>query len=121
MATFAAFKTVSTLPASLTADAIYAVRVGVGFDLYITDSTGLIAHKVNSEAGGATTWEGLVFWPSSLSGTATVSSQAGAVRAHTKGGQTFYRFIPTAYSAALDGFYTTYSNGQLSGLVVSRG
>jgi len=41
-------KEVSALPATLTPDTIYAVRRGTGFDLYISDSTGLIAHKVNN-------------------------------------------------------------------------
>lgn len=46
--TFRAHKVVSALPATLEADAVYAVRVGAGFDLYITDSTGSIAHAANS-------------------------------------------------------------------------
>jgi hypothetical protein len=47
MSTFKTHKVISTLPSQLEADSIYAVRVGVGFDLYITDTTGSIAHKVN--------------------------------------------------------------------------
>jgi len=49
MATFKAFKVVGDLPAVLEANAIYAVRVGVGFDLYISDSTGETAHRVNQD------------------------------------------------------------------------
>lgn len=45
-------KEVSTLPAILEADTLYAVRTGAGFDLYISDSTGAIAHKVNDLTGG---------------------------------------------------------------------
>jgi hypothetical protein len=41
-------KVLSALPGSLASDAVYAVRVGTGFDLYITDSTGQVAYKVNS-------------------------------------------------------------------------
>lgn len=41
-------KEVSALPSTLTANTIYAVRRGIGFDLYISDSSGLIAHKVNN-------------------------------------------------------------------------
>lgn len=48
MATFAASKVLSALPGTLEADMVYAVRVGVGFDLYITDSTGAIAYKANA-------------------------------------------------------------------------
>jgi len=47
MAIFRAEKVISTLPGSLEADTLYAVRVGDGFDLYISDSTGTVAHKVN--------------------------------------------------------------------------
>lgn len=33
-------KVVAVLPSTLTADALYAVRAGEGFDLYLADSTG---------------------------------------------------------------------------------
>ena len=115
--TFRAHKVVSQLPSQLEANAIYAVRVGEGFDLYISDSTGAMAHKVNPKL----TWDHLVFWPSSDAGTATVSGTSGFVSSHTKSGQTYFRFRPEPYSAALDGFYTTFTGGVLSGLVVTRG
>lgn len=41
-------KVVGALPGDLDANAIYAVRTGVGFDLHVTDATGRIAHSVNS-------------------------------------------------------------------------
>lgn len=41
-------KEVGVLPATLTPNTIYAVRRGLGFDLHISDSTGLIAHKLNN-------------------------------------------------------------------------
>jgi len=41
-------KVVSSLPSVLIEDTIYAVRVGVGFDIYFTDSTGSIAHVLNA-------------------------------------------------------------------------
>lgn len=66
-------------------------------------------------------WGALVFWPSAAVGTATVSTQPGAVRSHSRAGQTVYRFIPDNGDMALDAFYTTYSGGVLSGLIVSRG
>lgn len=49
MAVLKVEKVVSALPDTLVADTIYAVRVGAGFDLYITDSTGTTAHKVNAQ------------------------------------------------------------------------
>lgn len=45
-------KVVGSLPALLEADAVYAVRTGIGFDLRITDSTGQIAHSLNSGLPG---------------------------------------------------------------------
>lgn len=45
---FKAYKVVSSLPDPLEPNAIYAVRVGEGFNLYVSDSTGSIAHKINS-------------------------------------------------------------------------
>lgn len=40
-------KHISALPSSLTANTAYAVRVGTGFDLYLSDSIGRTAHKLN--------------------------------------------------------------------------
>jgi hypothetical protein len=50
MATFQVDKVVSALPGTLTANTMYAVRVGAGFDFYLSDSTGSVAHKVNGPA-----------------------------------------------------------------------
>jgi hypothetical protein len=41
-------KEVASLPSTLEPNCIYAVRVGRGFDLYISDNTGLIVHKLNN-------------------------------------------------------------------------
>lgn len=41
-------KEVGALPATIEPNTIYAVRSGRGFDLYISDNTGLIAHKLNN-------------------------------------------------------------------------
>lgn len=43
-------KIVSGLPSQLTPDALYAVRTGAGFYLYVADKTGSVAHKVNAPA-----------------------------------------------------------------------
>ena len=51
MATFQIYKVIAALPESLEANTAYAVRVGAGFDLYITDNTGLISYKLNTAAG----------------------------------------------------------------------
>lgn len=46
---------------------------------------------------------------------------AGAVYAYTLDATTRYRLVPSPYDAALDAFYTTFSGGILSGLIVTRG
>ncbi len=47
MANFKVYKEVSALPGTLEPDALYLVRVGTGFDLYCSDATGSVAHKIN--------------------------------------------------------------------------
>lgn len=47
MTEFRAQKVVSSLPVTLQANTLYFVRVGNGFDLYCSDQTGTIAHKLN--------------------------------------------------------------------------
>lgn len=45
---FKAHKIVAVLPVTLEPDTLYFVRVGIGFDLYCTDTTANIAYKINS-------------------------------------------------------------------------
>lgn len=50
-------KVVVALPSTLEPNTVYAVRVGVGFDLYMSDDTGSIAHPLNSNGStGALVW-----------------------------------------------------------------
>lgn len=51
MPAFQIAKVVSELPTPLAPSTVYAVRVGVGFDLYITDITGSVAHSLNDPTG----------------------------------------------------------------------
>ena len=46
-------KSIARLPTLLTADTLYAVRSGAGFELYISDMTGTIAYRSNSASGGS--------------------------------------------------------------------
>lgn len=63
MAVFAIHKSLAALPTPLAPHAVYAVRVGTGFDLYITDATGQLAFKHNTPsldaAAFATATQGL--------------------------------------------------------------
>lgn len=45
-------KIISTLPSQLQPNTMYLVRSGEGIDIYVSDSTGSIAHKHNSPIGG---------------------------------------------------------------------
>ena len=47
-------KIVSRLPSELEPNTIYFVRVGTGFDLYVTDMTGKIANTINLPKGSET-------------------------------------------------------------------
>lgn len=53
MSLFLAEKVISSVPEILSPDTVYFVRVGVGFDLYVSDSTGSVAHKLNSNGSSA--------------------------------------------------------------------
>lgn len=75
MATLFAHKVVASLPGVLGANTIYAVRVGIGFDLFITDSTGATAHSLNTPVG-LQAWEAIT--PSSKQDAITVSATAPA-------------------------------------------
>lgn len=50
MSTLRFAKHVANLPASLDSDTLYLVRAGAGFDLYLSDTTGTVAHQINDPA-----------------------------------------------------------------------
>jgi hypothetical protein len=52
MANFKASKVVSSLPGTLEANTLYFVRTGAGFNIYLTDNTGLLVFQPNSSGGG---------------------------------------------------------------------
>lgn len=76
-------KVVSALPSPLEKDGLYLVRTGEGFDLYASDSTGAIAHKVNvSAAVQDTGWRnvtGILQFPSQLTGTRVFVRRVGDI------------------------------------------
>lgn len=47
MTEFRAQKIINSLPATLQANTLYFLRTGEGFDLFCSDQTGSIAHKLN--------------------------------------------------------------------------
>ncbi|QEY73211.1 hypothetical protein [Pseudomonas denitrificans (nom. rej.)] len=68
MANIKHHKFVASLPTVLEADSIYFVRVGTGFDIYVTNSSGtIVAYPINREppiAAGTSAqyWNGLKAW-----------------------------------------------------------
>ncbi len=57
----------------------------------------------------------------SVEPTLNSSIAGGDVYNYTLDGTTRYRFIPTAYDPTQDAFYSSFSAGTLSGLIVTRG
>lgn len=51
MAIFKVRKVISVLPDPLEASCLYFVRTGAGFDLYLSNSAGTLAHKINDLLG----------------------------------------------------------------------
>lgn len=60
MSLFNAVKEVGELPVTLIPNTLYLVRVGEGFDLYCSDVTGAIAHKVNGSSEGGSISHALI-------------------------------------------------------------
>lgn len=57
MSQFRAHKYVSALPAQLEPSAVYFVRAGAGFDLYVTNETGtVVAYALNTGAAAVPTY-----------------------------------------------------------------
>ena len=48
MSDFKIYKEISTVPSEISSDSMYAVRIGLGFDLYLSDTTGSVAYKINN-------------------------------------------------------------------------
>lgn len=45
--TFRVEKVVGALPGTIVPNTVYVVRTGSGFDLYVSDTTGSVAHALN--------------------------------------------------------------------------
>ena len=79
---------------------------------------GLVSELTNSDSLPLT-WAMLTTtWDSPPTKVGTVAS--GDVYSYVHKGATYYRLVPYTYAAASDAFYSTFSGGVLSDLVVSR-
>lgn len=69
---------------------------------------------------GSATWD---YYATNWSVAPTLNSSitGGDVYDYTLDGTTRYRFVPTTYDATQDAFYSTFSGGLLSGIIVTRG
>lgn len=108
------YKEIAKLPDQLVSNSIYAVRVGQGFDLYITDSTGAIAHKLNRSENGSDVYDLAVSrgflgtlddWLLQLSATIKLSQESKNIIKNTEDG--LYAEVPESknldsFVAALD-------------------
>jgi hypothetical protein len=96
-------------------------------DIFGQNANGSLA-PIQSQQWLPPTWNALVMnWSSkpTKNATAATSPVAGTVYNYVTtipayAGQTIYRLVPTTYSPANDAFYTTFTNGVLSGLIVAR-
>lgn len=73
------YKVVAVLPSVLEADTLYMVRTGIGFDMYLTENTGTVAYKSNSNSSGtiiATISQDLGY-PAKQSGTFLITGLSG--------------------------------------------
>jgi hypothetical protein len=57
MGVFRLAKVIASLPGTLIRDTFYAVRTGAGYDLYLSDATGTVAHPLNSGGAAEETFE----------------------------------------------------------------
>lgn len=100
------------------ADSIDLATTGITPGTY----TGLTVDAYGRATAGtnALTWDFLATnWTSAPSVAGTVAG--GTVYSYVRSGVARYRLVPTSYSAAQDAFYSGFSGGVLSGLIVSRG
>ena len=68
---------VAALPSPLSANTFYSVRVGEGFDMYLTDTTGSMAFKLNG--GNTGSGGGGVIQPSSVAGQVLTTQNVNGV------------------------------------------
>ena len=68
-------KEVAALPSPLLANTFYLVRVGEGFDMHLTDTTGSVAFKLN----GGNTGSGGGIQPSSVAGQVLTTQNVNGV------------------------------------------
>ena len=90
-------------------DALYAERQGIGGKILISEIVVLASQ-------GAPKWLDYIVGASSSSLNTTIAT--GTVVNYVYAGVTYYRLIPSG--TAKDAFYSTFSNGILSGLVAQK-
>ena len=99
-------KSIVRVPDVITADTLYAVRVGAGFDLYISDLTGSITYKANSGIPGYTGSAGYV----GSAGTAGAAGYVGSAGAAGYVGSAGLLASVGLYSSSLNSASSTITN-----------
>lgn len=88
--------------------------------------TGVTIDNSNQEYPVISSTEGISTWSYyattwSVEPTLNSSITGGDVYNYTLNGTTRYRFVPTTYDSTQDAFYSTFSAGVLSDIIVTRG
>lgn len=105
----------ATLPSPI---GIVVREVQAGAGVSIDNSNPL--KPIISSTEGVTTWS---YYATTWSVEPTLNSSitGGDVYNYTLNGTTRYRFVPTTYDPTQDAFYSTFSAGVLSDIIVTRG
>lgn len=80
-------KVVASLPSTLEPNTLYLVRVGSGFDVYSSDSTGTVAHKLNS-SGSSSDLAMIASLATTIAAGSTLGSEQRLLAAQGQVGQT---------------------------------
>lgn len=86
----------------------------------VTITTNANGNKIINVPSAPVTW---IYYATTWSVSPTLNSSiaGGDVYNYTLSETTRYRFVPTTYDPTLDAFYTTFSGGVLSGIIIARG
>ncbi len=96
------------------------VQKAVSSKTYSASEIEGLATFIAENSSSTATW---VFYATTWSTEPTLNTSiaGGDVYDYTLDGTTRYRFVPSTYDATEDAFYSTFSGGLLTGLIVARG
>lgn len=103
---------------------VTGLNLKAGTNMKITttpNNDGTVTAKFDATGGGGS--NGWTYYATTWSTAPSVNSAiaGGIVYNYTLSGTTRYRFVPTTYDPTTDAFYSTFSGGVLSGIIIARG